>query len=67
MPLRRTRINRTLHGGCYVCHQSEAHWFGLNTQGVVARHHDATGHKTWVEVTTCFTYGDDEDQPNDPH
>ncbi len=36
--------SRHLQGGCFVCHPDGAHWFGPNTQGVAARHYDATGH-----------------------
>ena len=27
---------------------------------VAARHHDKTGHSTWVEQTLSIRYGDDE-------
>jgi hypothetical protein len=43
--------------GCFVCHGSQAHWFGGNAQGVAARHHDATGHRTWADVSMSVTYG----------
>ncbi len=50
--------SRSLMGGCFVCHGEEAHWFGPNTQGVAARHYDATGHQTWVDVNMSITYGE---------
>jgi cytochrome c551/c552 len=49
--------SRILQGGCFVCHGDEAHWFGPNAQGVAARHHDATGHQTWVDVNMHIKYG----------
>ncbi len=44
-------------GGCYVCHGSDAGWQGRNTLAVAARHHDATGHPTWVEQVMVVKYG----------
>lgn len=32
-------------------------WRGGNAQGVAARHHDASGHPTWVEVDMKILYG----------
>lgn len=55
--MRQTGISRDLMGACYTCHGSEAYWFGANTQGVAARHHDATGHTTWVDVHMHVSYG----------
>jgi hypothetical protein len=40
-----------------------AHWFGPNAQGVAARHHDATGHATWCEVSLSVWYGREEPGP----
>lgn len=48
-----------MQGGCTVCHKGIAAWFENNAQGVAARHHDATGHKTWVEITLTILYGDE--------
>ena len=44
-------------GGCYQCHGYEAHWSSKNSMAVAARHHDATGHTTWVNQTLGVTYG----------
>jgi len=37
-------------------------WHGPNAQGVAARHHDATGHTTWADVTLMIRYGDDNEK-----
>lgn len=58
--MRQASMSRKLYGGCYQCHGDEAHWFGVNTQGVAARHHDATGHTTWVEIAISIRYGEPE-------
>jgi cytochrome c551/c552 len=55
--VRKYSYARTLHGGCFVCHGDAAKWFGPNAQGVAARHHDATGHQTWVDVCMMIRYG----------
>jgi hypothetical protein len=39
----------------FCCHCS-AKWEGSNCQGTAARHTDATGHQTVVEVTQCQIY-----------
>lgn len=57
--MRRYSTSRTLHAGCFVCHGSEAQWFGPNAQAVAARHHDATGHPTWVDVSMTIFYGEE--------
>lgn len=44
--------------GCYVCGGGDIQWEGGNAQGVAARHHDATGHQTWVGVVWSIVYGD---------
>ena len=44
-------------GGCHVCHGSEAQWEGKNAMACAARHHDATGHSTWVEQCISVKYG----------
>jgi hypothetical protein len=44
--------------GCYECHgEREAHWQERNAVAVAARHHDATGHRTWWEQTIVGSYG----------
>lgn len=57
---RDTRVARDLQGGCFDCHGYDAVWFGPNAQGVAARHHDATGHSTWVDVMLMIRYGERE-------
>lgn len=64
--MRLTRTSRELKAGCFVCHDSMAHWFGPNAQGVAARHHDATGHATWVEVVLNVYYGRESLDPASP-
>jgi hypothetical protein len=54
---RTTFIGRSLMGGCRQCHGDDAHWFSKNTQGLAARHHDQTGHETWVDVSMTIRYG----------
>lgn len=49
---------RTVRAGCTVCHGSAAHWLGRNAAGVAARHHDATGHRTWADQSIRTTYGE---------
>ena len=49
--------------GCFVCHGGDAHWQSKNCMGVAARHHDATGHPTWVEQVISVRYGDKLDAP----
>lgn len=39
----------------YCCHCG-AEWEGQNVQGTAARHTDATGHQTHVEVTQVIIY-----------
>ncbi|WP_312488165.1 hypothetical protein [Sphingomonas sp.] len=36
-----------------------AMWVGPHAQAVAARHHDATRHQTWCDVTLCYVYGAD--------
>ncbi len=57
MKFRRTRTSRDLRAGCFECYGTDAHWFGPNAQGVAARHHDKTGHETWVDVALSIRYG----------
>lgn len=61
---RRTGTARTVLAGCFVCGGTEPLWTAGNAQGVAARHHDSTGHRTWVEVQLSITYGTpDTDEP----
>ena len=57
--MRATFISRDVRAGCFVCHGNEAHWWGKNAQGVAARHHDATKHVTWCDVSMAIRYGED--------
>jgi hypothetical protein len=61
--MRRTRVGRHVRAGCEQCHGGNAHWFSKNAQAVAARHHDATGHETWVEVDMHIRYGVGSTQP----
>ncbi len=61
--MRRYTYSRVLVGGCFDCWGSDGHWFGPNAQGVAARHHDKTGHITWVDVTMSIKYGDTVKEP----
>ena len=45
--------------GCFVCHGAGAVWQGKNAMAVAARHHDQTGHMTWVEQHLTVRYGED--------
>jgi hypothetical protein len=57
---RATYLVKTYSAGCWVCHGGDGQWFEANAQGVAARHHDATGHRTWVEIVLSWTYGEPE-------
>lgn len=60
MTYRETWTSRDVMAGCYECNGSIKIWDGKNAQGVAARHHDATGHTTWVDVNLRIRYGDGE-------
>lgn len=64
--MRRYTYFRDLMGGCLVCHGDNAKWHGPNTQGVAARHHDATGHETWVQVVMSIRYGGRQSESEGP-
>ncbi len=55
--MRDTRVGRHVRAGCFVCHGSDVKWESRNAQAVAAKHHDATGHATWVEVLMNVYYG----------
>jgi hypothetical protein len=57
---RPTYTRHDVRAGCHECHGGEAHWYDKNAQGVAARHHDAIGHRTWVEVSLAVHYGHPE-------
>ena len=56
--MRRYSCSRDVRAGCFDCWGSDAHWTSNNAQAVAARHHDATGHSTWVDVGMSIRYGD---------
>jgi len=58
--MRKTYVARDVHAGCLICNDSDYIWHGPNTQGIAARHHDATGHTTWTDVVLIIQYGEDE-------
>ena len=58
--MRETWISRNVLAGCYQCGGDHYLWDRPNAQGVAARHHDATGHTTWVDVVLHITYGSRE-------
>ena len=41
---------------CWTCHPDGWQWFGPQAQGTAARHTDATGHKTHVEMVLAVDY-----------
>lgn len=49
---------RDVRARCTVCHADTPGWPWMrkNAQGVAARHTDATGHKTYVEVSMGLYY-----------
>jgi hypothetical protein len=51
-------VARDVVAGCFDCWGSDGHWHGANAQGVAARHHYATGHQTWADVSLSVIYGD---------
>lgn len=62
--MRPTYTSRFVNAGCFDCNGGDCMWSGPNAQGVAARHHDATGHRTWADVTLCVSYGHPrEDEP----
>lgn len=56
--MRRTRTVRDVIAGCMQCRGTEAMWNAPNAQAVAAKHHDKTGHETWVDVNLMIRYGD---------
>lgn len=59
--LRHTASSRIVNAGCFQCNGSDAIWTSGNAMGVAARHHDATGHQTWVDQVIQTTYGQRRD------
>lgn len=64
--MRRYACSRTVMAGCFVCNGSDAKWFGPNAQGVAVRHHDATGHPTWVDIAMSLRYGEEQSKERQP-
>jgi hypothetical protein len=54
--MRTYAYSRDVRASCDMCFPGETKWEGGNAQGVAARHTDATGHETWVEVAMHITY-----------
>ncbi|NJC33896.1 hypothetical protein GGR88_001370 [Sphingomonas jejuensis] len=52
-----TETKREVSAGCLDCGRPGALWSGGNAQAVAARHHDATGHRTWVNAYMAIRYG----------
>jgi len=48
---------REIGAGCFTCSGLNAKWIGVNAQAVAARHHDLTGHMTWVDIRMKIYYG----------
>ena len=59
--MRDTWVSRDVRAGCFTCHGGHAAWTGKNAQGVAARHHDSTGHPTWVDVSMSIRYGEEKE------
>lgn len=57
--MRKTFVARNVIAGCLECNGHDYIWHAPNAQGVAARHHDATGHTTWADVTLMIQYGED--------
>ena len=62
--MRKPRVRYTgitaVIAGCRVCSpDGSATWESKNAQAVAARHHDATGHTTWVNSILSIQYGED--------
>lgn len=58
---RRYSYSMSVIAGCFECHGTDGHWFAANAQAVAAKHHDKTGHTTWVDSTIGIRYGADID------
>lgn len=57
---RPTSLKRDVTAGCFICSGMDLKWTGGNAQGVAARHHDATGHQTWVNISMSVVYGKEQ-------
>jgi hypothetical protein len=56
--MRTTYISHDVIAGCFACNGNDYIWNSKNAQAVAARHHDATGHTTWVDVNMRIQYGE---------
>jgi hypothetical protein len=64
--MRITRTARSVLAGCFECWGEYYHWQGPNAQALAARHHDATGHETWADVTLRVRYGKPQEKTDTP-
>jgi hypothetical protein len=60
--MRRTRVAREVIAGCLQCGGADAIWHSANAQAVAAKHHDKTGHETWVDISMSIRYGGEATQ-----
>ena len=51
-----------ISAGCFDCNGSDGLWFAKNALAVAARHHDATGHRTWCDQVIMVRYGEPKDE-----
>ena len=51
--MRAYKHSRDVTAHCERCNKT---WTGPNAQGVAARHTDATGHETYVDIYQSITY-----------
>ena len=58
--MRRYSVSRDIRAGCFTCWGSDCKWDAKNAQALAAKHHDATGHVTWVDVGMSIRYGTEE-------
>lgn len=55
--VRQKSERRDLLAGCHVCDGTTARWTKANAQALAAKHHDRTGHTTWVKYDGKIQYG----------
>jgi len=54
---RATYVASTIEAGCHFCNGEQPLWTNSFAQAMAARHHDATGHRTWTNIETHVRYG----------
>lgn len=54
---RHVQTSTTVKAGCFVCNGITVIWTSANAMAVAARHHDATGHRTWADQALSVRYG----------